>query len=63
MCLWRRDFGKGREGLCVRLQAYPIAVPQATGKRIEAAGLAKIAAGSVMEGMKVVILTMLMNCG
>jgi len=33
----------------------PTAVPRAIGRRIEAAGLANTAAGSVREGMKVVI--------
>lgn len=34
----------------------PTAPPARTGRRIETAGLAKTAAGSVREGMKVVIL-------
>lgn len=38
-----------------RLVEYPTAVPKAIGRRIEAAGLAKTAAGSVREGMNVVI--------
>jgi len=40
----------------VRLTANPIAVPQATGNKTDAYGLAKIAAGSVMDGMKVVMI-------
>jgi hypothetical protein len=42
---------------CVRWTENPTAVPRAMGKRIEAAGLAKTAAGSVRDGMKVVIAT------
>lgn len=37
----------------------PTAVPNAIGSRIEAAGLAKTAAGMVMEGIKVVIVAIL----
>ena len=37
----------------------PTAVPRAIGKRMEAAGLAKMAAGSVRDGMKVVIFAIL----
>jgi hypothetical protein len=39
----------------LRLQEYPTAVPSAIGNNTEVAGLAKIAAGIVIEGMKVVI--------
>lgn len=47
--------GRGtKEGL-LRRTANPTAVPRATGNRIDAAGFAKIAAGSVREGMKVVM--------
>ena len=40
----------------VRLTANPTAVPKAIGNTMEAAGLAKMAAGSVREGMKVVMM-------
>lgn len=43
----------------LRLVAYPTAVPRAMGSKMEAAGLAKTAAGSVREGMKVVIFAVL----
>lgn len=39
----------------LRLTEYPTAVPHAIGKRIAAAGLEKSTAGSVREGMKVVM--------
>lgn len=45
----------------LRRTENPTAVPNATGKRIAAAGLEKTAAGSVIEGMKVVMLTVLEN--
>ena len=38
-----------------RRTANPTAVPRATGNRMDAAGFAKRAAGSVREGMKVVM--------
>ena len=41
----------------LRLQEYPTAVPTAIGVKMEAAGLANKPAGSVMEGMKVVMLS------
>jgi len=43
----------------LRLQEKPTAVPNAIGSRIAAAGLLNTAAGSVMEGMKVVIVAFL----
>ncbi len=43
----------------IRLAENPIAVPRATGNRIDAAGLANSAAGSVREGMNVVIVAIL----
>ncbi len=43
----------------LRRVVYPTAVPRRTGSRMEAAGLANTAAGSVREGIKVVIVTVL----
>lgn len=53
-CIWE---GTGRASL--RLTENPTAVPKAIGKRMDAAGLANSAAGSVRDGMKVVIVTIL----
>lgn len=39
----------------------PTAVPRAIGRRIDAAGLAKTAAGIVREGMKVVMVAVLVR--
>lgn len=42
-------------GGCLRLFQNPTAVPNATGKRIEAAGCSNMTPGRVMDGMYVVI--------
>lgn len=50
----------GIAGANIRLTEKPTAVPRAMGKRMDAAGLANRAAGSVREGMKVVIVAVLL---
>jgi len=54
---------RGWRRVCLRETVKPTAVPRAIGKRIDAAGLAKIAAGSVRDGMKVVIFAILCYLG
>lgn len=44
-------FCRGEGGMGLRRTEKPTAVPRAMGRRIEAAGLEKIIAGRVMEGM------------
>ena len=50
--------GNGEGSL--RRTANPTAVPKATGNKIDAAGWAKIAAGRVREGIKVVMIAILL---
>lgn len=49
-------FNHGSRIMYLRLQDQPTADPHAIGKRMEAAGFANIAAGSVMDGINVVML-------